>query len=169
MEIIKKERLYNRSKVYIVPCLQGYIPIEKEFLIDSFIFERESDKSPKIFLKYKWFDNFAEYEAKVIKSDLFEKSIDYDDNHLILVLNIPKEFESDVDKFLKGKYSELSEKLKVKIIKFWELTTKSVLYKVLTKNETLREQMSKELNCEIPKNAELSSKPEIKSETLYEQ
>lgn len=169
MEIVKKEKKYNRSLVYLVPCLLNKININKEKLINSYVQRSKDGKGqPLLLLKFKWFKNMAAYEEKLQESPLFAGSIDFHEDHIVFIFKIPEEFVADYDTFLQGKYSMLSDSLKKNIYKHWNAGTNSMLYKVLTKNETLREQMSKELDCDISIKAELSSKPDLNEETLYE-
>lgn len=165
-QIIKQERSYNRSLVYLMPCLLQHLTVKKDYLVDSYLFNGKEDDDPKILLKYKWFTGMTEFELEMTQSPLFVDAIDLDEEHIVFVFLIPGEFIKDYYAFIEGKYSELSKKLQENIQSYWRADSSSMLYKVLKKDETLREEMSKELGCSIPKSAELSSIPNKQEETL---
>ena len=82
-------------------------------------------------------------------------------------MEIPSHYNKDVAIFLKGKYSELSSRLKERILAFHRYNRYGNMAKVLYKNSEYRKQLEIELECHIPERAELHSIP-ILSRELYQ-
>jgi len=97
----------------------------------------------KIFLlyDYKMTVEFVKFERKLELMSDFNTDYDYgDENQVMYVLDIPEEHVEDFQLFLKGKYSQFSNDLKLKILKFWDIKDEtSTIYRVLYANESIKE------------------------------
>lgn len=82
-------------------------------------------------------------------------------------LEIPQHYQSDVSVFLKGKYSQLSERLKKRILSFHRLSHYGETAKILYKSSELRKQLEIELGLPLVEGAELHSIPILLNE-LYQ-
>lgn len=169
-QIVKRKREINKSLIYMSPCLMEYVNISHKNLVDAYLFYNDEYEPPKIIIKIKWTKGMAAYEQQLMNCQLFLQDLDCKDKkHLVYMFKIPEEFLKDYYTFLNGKYSQLSNKLKRNIKKFWGINSNSRLYKVLEKSEELRQQIEEELVCTIPASAELSSKPNFKEETYNDE
>jgi hypothetical protein len=82
-------------------------------------------------------------------------------------MKIPTHYSKDVTKFLEGKYSELSDRLKKRILSFHKLNLYGETAKILYKDSELRKQLEIELGLPLVKGAELHSIPVLLNE-LYQ-
>ena len=82
-------------------------------------------------------------------------------------IQIPDHYGKDVSVFLRGKYSELSSKLKQRILAFHRYNQYGNMAKILYKNSEYRKQLEIELDCIVPEGAELHSIPILEKE-LYQ-
>jgi len=82
-------------------------------------------------------------------------------------LEIPQQYQSDVKVFLSGKYSQLGERLKKRILSFHRLSHYGETAKILYKSSELRKQLEIELGLPLVEGAELHSIPILLNE-LYQ-
>lgn len=112
-------------------------------------------------------DNNFEKLSKNLKAiPTYCTSIKHDKLFTSFIFDIPDNFANDVGLFLKGKYSNLSEVLKNRIIRFHKLKKASMLYKVLYRDMSLKKFIEMDLNESIPDNVDLYSMPEPEIEIL---
>lgn len=76
---------------------------------------------------------YVKFERKMELMPTFNTDYDYgDERQVMYVLDIPDEHKDDFLLFIEGKYSELSEILKKKILKFWDMKgVDNIIYNVL--------------------------------------
>ena len=167
---IKKLKINKptKTKSYLVPCLTPDILIRKGNLLNAYLSDENKESNytseAHLYLLYKYDAKFSEYEAYLESHDLFIEKYDVG-NEVMFIFKIPEEHMSDYYKFLEGKYSELSNNLKTKIHTFWKLNKTNKVSMVLRKAPALRKSLENSLEVQIPENAELSSIPNIDSET----
>jgi hypothetical protein len=161
----------NKSRTYIVPLLNEYIEIHKSLLIDTYLYdinksELNLNRINGIYILFKWSDNNVHklYEQKLLNSELLKIHYDIDVDSYMVYLEFPKEIQSEVDKILEGKYSELTIESKQVILKYWNLGIVSDLYGVLLKTEKRRKKLEEELNVKIKSDAELASIIDVSQE-----
>jgi hypothetical protein len=92
----------------------------------------------KIFLlyDYKMTVKFVQFERSLELMSSYNTDYDYADEHQVMyVFDVPEEHEHDFRLFLEGKYSEFSETLKDKILKFWGFKEGSLFHSLLYKTD----------------------------------
>lgn len=92
----------------------------------------------KIFLlyNYKMTVQFVKFERSLELMSGYNTDYDYADEHQVLyVFDVPEEHLKDYQLFLEGKYSQFSESLKSKILKFWNFKEGSLFYSLLYKTD----------------------------------
>jgi hypothetical protein len=99
----------------------------------------------KIFLLYNYQMSieYVKFERKMELMSEFDTDYDYgDERQVMYVLNIPEEHTEDLQHFLKGEYSQFSDELKVKILKFWGIKNEETLfYGTLYANNAAKENL----------------------------
>jgi hypothetical protein len=105
---------------------------------------RHPELGKKIFLLYNYqmTIDYVKFEHAI--ELLPDFSTDYDDSsqrQVMYVFDIPEEHKEDFKYFLKGEYSNFSEELKEKILKFWRLDSvkENLLYSALYKTDFIKE------------------------------
>jgi hypothetical protein len=106
---------------------------------------------------------FKETERILTNSEYFINEIDIDNFHTVYQTQIPTEYTSDFDKIINGKYSKISSKFKVEIIKFHNLKPNKYLYQVINRDKKLLDKMEKDLDTKIPDDIDLMSKINLDS------
>lgn len=107
---------------------------------------------PVLYLKFKTANGICPIHDYLITHKYFVDVYDLDINEIIYVFAIPSIYHEDYHIFLKGKYSQLSKKFK-------ELFFNDPNFMdIFNKSDKLREEMSKNLGVNIPKENELWSK-----------
>lgn len=118
----------------------------------------KDDKYLYLLFKTETTDKFLNLETLLKK---FKNWIDYydveNDNYTMHVFKISDIFISDYYKFIHGKYSQFSQKLK-------NLYLNPLIIGIVNKYENTRQQMSIIYNCEIPKTQEFMSIPDMEDE-----
>jgi hypothetical protein len=163
----------TKTKQFILPCLDFN---REYFLYDTFLenayinvsnisLDLSSIKCPLALLyRYSESELFKAFETKIVKHPYFRHRIDVTTYEVLYVFDIVP-FKADVDKFLQGKYSTLSEKLKKSIIQFHNYTEGGTMYQILNKDSKLKQQLELQFNVQISNTSELYSIPEIEDET----
>jgi hypothetical protein len=106
----------------------------------------------KIFLLYNYqmTIEYVKFERKIELIPTFSTDYDYgDERQVMYVFDVPIEHKNDFNLFLEGKYSEFSEDLKQKILKFWDIKgTDNSLYRELYASSLTEDS---KLQIELPK------------------
>lgn len=164
----------TKTKQFILPCLDFN---REYFLYDTFLenayikiadlnLDLSSIKCPLALLyRYSESELFKSFETRIIKHPYFRHRVDINIYEVLYIFDI-NSFKNDVDKFIKGKYSTLSNKLKSSIISFHGYTQTGTMYQILNKDSKLRQQMELQFNVPISANSELYSIPELDEETF---
>ncbi len=112
---------YTKSTLFLLPILDVYykdfIFAGKEYLINCHL---NLDKSELIVILHNEedFEPITSIIYRLINDSLFLKSSEDNENReIILSFDLKKGWMSDLNKFIKGEYSLLSEQLKKKIVK----------------------------------------------------
>lgn len=138
----------NQSTKFILPIISTDTMrsnfFDNKFFIGCYIGDLNQAKyQDKILLAYK-FDmsiNFVSFERKLMKNPYILHNADYDyDKHniVVYVFNVPKEHLEDYYSIIEGRYSEVSNMLKLKILKFWGEKDTSLLHSILFKTEQIK-------------------------------
>jgi len=163
----------TKATSFITPILttdKDLIGYEESF-INCYI-SRDRDGELKLVLLQR---NIMDNTFKKVLQNLenlkgFRYSTVVDRFYTQFVYDIPDKFKNDVELFINGKYSKISEVLKSRIITFHKLSKSSMLYKVLYRDITLKKFIEMDLNEDIPDNLDLYSipDPDVEIIELYE-
>lgn len=163
-----KYRIYTtkptKAKHFILPLLGK----NREFwhyttwLINCYI----NSNLEEIVLEYRFNSNpkYLEFEHQLRNYTGFCGSYEQDYNTTMYFYKIPKEYLQDIKLFLDGKYSLLSEQLKTNILRFHNFNNFGMTAQILSKSNTLREQLEIQFDSPIHAEIELHDKPNSKIE-----
>ncbi len=112
---------YTKSTLFLLPILDVYykdfIFAEKDYLINCHI-NLESSELIVILHNEEDFEPILSLIYRLTNDSLFSESYtDNENREIILSFDLARGWESDLNKFIKGKYSSLSEQLKKKLVK----------------------------------------------------
>ena len=170
----------NKSSNFIAPFLgftRGYYRWSKNFVNCYVGTEKYGDYGSSIYMLYR-FDGskeFQEFEARVENHPWYSETIDPDKHHVLYRFDIPDDskFRRDIDKILRGEYSEISVAAKNQILKFHHSNPDRPLGQILNKSPQRRREMEVDLSTNkggvrslvsISKNAELFDRFQIEQE-----
>lgn len=164
--------LINKSTTFIMPFL-GYnketFRFNNEFIKCYIGTEEFGDYGNNIYLLYRYSAdiNFVKFEENIlIQNPLYEETYEVDKYQTLYKFKIEEKYKNDIDKIIKGKYSEISEDAKNKILKFNNAITNGDLEQILYKRKERRLKLEEELKINIDENAELYSIFNIEDEIL---
>jgi hypothetical protein len=139
----------NQTEKFILPMISTTDMKNKFFInkyfIGCYIGDTNNNRfQDKIMIAYKFEPSipFIEFEKELSKNPYirYGEEYDYDEKNVVMyVFNVPKEHMEDYYLILDGKYSEISNILKLKILKFWGENEISLLYSILFKTEKIKE------------------------------
>jgi len=149
---LKNNPVYKKTKTfsYMYPMASTLIPVEStEHLVNVFLGDVEYPKlNNHLFLLYRFNGSiaFTEFEDEFETFPSFVKSYDPDKYHVMKVIDIPKDMQSNYDAFKKSMYSKLSDNYKKVIIKHWRIKEDHKLSGVLYKKEFVYKAMEDKIN-----------------------
>lgn len=161
----------NKSKTYLLPLLSELVDFDKKYydnLINTYIYDDLDKYENCIFILHKFsFKNpeYTQYEHRLVNNDLFIDLIDIDDS-VLYIFKFPEEYLEEYNNFKVGRYSKYETDAKELILNFFGNIYKSnpnavsfllKIKQILFKDSKLKRKIEKELNAELPSNAELSS------------
>jgi hypothetical protein len=123
-----------------------------------------------VFMLYKYNENteFKRLEEKLKNKKEWVISYDPDAIHVMHVFEIPEENMLGLEKFRLGRYSEIPERLKKKIMKFHDVNINlhplHPIYGILYRMEFQYKAVEKQYDIIIPRDQEVSSLPDFTRE-----
>jgi hypothetical protein len=166
-----KER--NKAYIFLPPMLDiDPVFMQLHLLLNVYLSSDDlPDVKNSIFLHYEYQDldgSFARLENNLKKNLHFRGMYDPDKYTSIFYFHVPKHWYDDYLLFLDSKYSKVSETLKKKILKFYNLGSHSQVYKVLYRDIERRRELEEELDVELPPEAEVASALDFRQESYTE-
>lgn len=168
----------NKSKIYFTPLFHEVIPIQYPDLLKNTYFWYDDFKEETFCLVYEFDgrvkggfqkrEGFTVYEDTVLfKHKLFKAYRDYGD-HVIYEFRLTEDLLKHRDDLLIGRYSELTEEVKDKIIfynaRVYGLESGEYIEGVLYKEDRVMETLAKKLKVKVELLPEATSKIEPEKE-----
>jgi hypothetical protein len=82
----------------------------------------------------------------------------------MFIFDVPDEARHSYDCFLDGKYSEIDDMWKLKILNFHNFKTDGQTGQILFRSKYLKHSLEEKIGVELPEGSELHSKPDISIE-----
>lgn len=163
----------TKTKQFILPCLE----YDREYFLYDTLLENAyikisnlnldiSNVECPLILLYRYSESelFKAFEYRIIKHPYYRYRVDINNYEVLYIFDIVS-YKEDVNKFIEGKYSRLSDKLKNSIMKFHEYNYGGIMHQILNKDKKLRNQLELQFNVKINTLSELYDIPDIKKET----
>lgn len=153
----------NKAYIYILPMLfNTRYDVLIEELVNVYIRDINiSDLDNNIFLVYRNNENninLLNLYNKLKNHKNFILDYDYGNKYKVFVFDVPENYKTDYNLFLKGKYSSFSDKYKKHISNFHFLRHQDSVMDVLYKRENRYIELEKRLDVShIPRNLDTSS------------
>jgi len=152
--------VFSRSSNFITPLIvktKNEVSFDKYFMNCYVGNELTGDYGKFIYihLRYKPIIELEEVEKKLVDNENFIESKNTDKQYTLYKFKVPEEFLNDYNLIISGKYSQISDNAKLRILSFHNATKTSKIFQILYKKEELRMFLENELQEKLPKNAEL--------------
>jgi len=135
----------------------------KTYLINAYIGDayNEPDLTNHLFVQYRFFPFTAYYnlETFAVNNPAFVKNYDPDKTSCMFVYTLPERWAADISLLKAGKYSEISEAAKERILQFHGAKKQSKLGHIIYKSTARRKQLELSLGVELSEDIELFDKP----------
>ena len=149
----------TKASTFLLPMLGGHRNLFfcNKLLLNCFI-KTEEDKNC-IALLYRWSSDpvYIKFEKALTKFKAFKRRYDPTPNCVMFVFNIPKRHIRNYTKFIKGKYSKLSESYKFAILDFHDKDIDDAIGQVLFRSEKRKRVLERKLGEVLPEDSEVLS------------
>jgi hypothetical protein len=153
----------NDVSIFILPLVIKTFSTENQLHERYFINAYLSKDKKNVILKYRYttFESFSKLDSQIKGEPLFE-TIKFTEDKMfnLYYMKISYLIKEDVEKFIQGKFHDLSDKSKTKIVSFYGFTENEYFYQILYDDTKIRTELEQSLGVEIPKNISVRSKPE---------
>jgi len=160
----------TNSSIFIFPFLGGNrnLFMWDSLFINCFIGSAIEDAGRTIALLYRFSGEqlFLKFEEALCSFRSFRHKIDPDPYHVLFVFNVPDSAIKSYEHFIKGRYSQIDDIWKLKILEFHGFDIDGYTGKVLFQTESLRKELEAKLDIELDHNSELHSRITIEDEVF---
>jgi hypothetical protein len=158
------------TNIFILPLVTNEKIQNKDwFAFESFVINTYlTEDLEKVILIVRYFpgDYFDKFEQKIKQHKNYLKTTNPDFYTIAYHLYVGH-YKEDVKLFVEGKYSQLSELAKKKILSFNKKTKGGDLWNILYKTPKRKETIERSLNVQLEDHIDLYSKPDLNKE-IYE-
>ena len=161
----------TKSSYFLLPMLgynRDYFKWDNLFINAYTEYPEYSESKNKylyVVCKYLPLESFNLLEKDMLKLSTFVE-VKQNKDYVVYIHKIEKKFKKDIESFSDGKYSELSDFLKRRVLFFHNTDKESEIGQILYKDERRRKQLEFEFAAKIPKELDLLDKPSTE-EILY--
>lgn len=148
------EKKYNSVCYFILPMLQLN---KSSFGVGNYV-ESYIDSNGYVVVDLKRSTAMGNVPTNTYNHPQYVTDYDTEDTTRVVYF-IPNEFRNDVEKYINGKYSELSAELKVAISKYANLPTNDLIIKSLNPQMKERQEKADDLGVRVELIKELFSAP----------
>ena len=155
----------NKTSHFLVPLLgeSQETLMYKKYLVNGYF------RTPNLIsLLYRYFpcDAFKSMESGLKSKKNFLKMEDVDTNFVLFTFFLDEKYAESCQKFIRGKYSEMSDESKRRILSFHRFNQHGTTARILNKDPELRKQLELKLDTEIPEHIDLFDRPIMYEETF---
>tara|TARA_R110002074_G_scaffold2557_1_gene14878 strand:+ start:1092 stop:1835 length:744 start_codon:yes stop_codon:yes gene_type:complete len=149
----------NKSSIFILPMIGGnkHLMLYDKLLMNAFIGSDEDDNCIVLLYRFSRDPLFYKFEQALKQFRNFKRCYDPTPYFVAFVFNIPKEHRKSMLKFKQGKYSQIDDIYKLKILEYHGLDIDSSVGHILFKAGKRKEELEDRLGCELPEDSELCS------------
>jgi len=158
----------TKASIFMMPMLTGTQDLffYNTLFVNAFIGVEGDYDCLGLLYRFSGSSTFLKFEQALKSFKSFKEVLDPSPYFVLFVFNIPKKFQNDYVKFIKGQYSRLSPELKENIFKFHGVDTNSSLGQILYKSDKRKLRLEESLGTSLPTNAELLDIPDLNTETF---
>ena len=158
----------TKSTIFLCPMLGGKRELFywDKLLVNAFFAIPYEDGIIALLYRFSGDAEFTRFEAALEQFRNFKYKIDTDPYHVLFVFAVPEETQSSYEHFINGRYSEIDDIVKLKILDYHGFNMDGSTAKILFKSPSLKAELEEQLDVTIPEENELHSPPKLNEETF---
>jgi len=158
----------TKSTIFLCPMLGGRRELFywDKLLVNAFCAIPYEDNIIALLYRFCGDAEFTRFEAALEQFRNFKYKIDTDPYHVLFVFDVPEETRTSYEHFVNGRYSEIDDIVKLKILDYHGFNMDGSTAKILFKSPSLKKELEEQLDVTIPDENELHSPPKLNEETF---
>ena len=158
----------TKSTIFLCPMLGGKRELFywNNLLVNAFCAVPNEENIIALLYRFSGDATFTKFEHALEQFQAFKYKIDTDPYHVLFVFSVPEHAEGAYNHFINGKYSEIDDILKLKILDYHGFNMDGSTAKILFKSPSLKAELEEQLDVTIPEGNELHSPPKLNEETF---
>lgn len=158
----------NNTSIFALPFLGGNrkLFMWDNLFVNAFIGTPDDKNCLAVLYRYSGETLFLKFEAALSSFKNFRHKYDPDPYHVLFVFDIPKACKASYKHYVNGRYSQIDDLWKLKILEFHGFEVDGHTGKILFQAESLRHEMELDLDVYISADNELHSKPKKEIEVF---
>ena len=158
----------TKSTIFLCPMLGGKRELFywDKLLVNAFFAIPYEDNVIAMLYRFSGDVEFTRFEAALEQFRNFKYKIDTDPHHVLFVFAVPEETQASYEHFVNGRYSEIDDIVKLKILDYHGFNMDGSTAKILFKSPSLKAELEEQLDVTIPEENELHSPPKLNEETF---
>lgn len=158
----------TKSSIFLCPLLGGKRELFywNNLLVNAFCAVPNEENVIALLYRYSSDSTFVKFEAALEKFGTFKYKIDTDPYHVLFVFDVPDTSQASYLHFVNGRYSEIDDIIKLKILDYHGFNMDGSTAKILFKSPSLKVELEEQLDVTIPEENELHSPPKLNEETF---
>jgi len=156
------------SSIFLLPMMGGNrkLMLWDSLFVNAFMEVPDYPECVALLYRYSGDTLFTKFESALCSFRNFKVRKDPDPHHVLFVFGVPEEAKSSYAAFKDGRYSEITDDWKLRILEFHGFDFDGHTGKILFKDPGLRTQIETKLDVQLPIDAELHSKPSLELESF---
>ena len=152
------------TSTFALPFLGGNrkLYMWDSLFINAFIETPEHTGCIAVLYRFSGDPLFLKFESALCSFRNFRERIEPDPYHVMFVFDVPSSCVKSYEAFVQGKYSQIDDLWKLKILEFHGYDIDGQAGKILFQSESLRRQLERKLDVVFPPDSELHDKPDTK-------
>ena len=154
------------ASTFVMPFMGGNrrLFMWNRLFVNAFVGTDEDEDCIALLYRYSSQPEFLKFENTLEAFRHFRVRREPDPYHTIFVFNVPDKARTSYAAFLRGRYSEIDDEWKLRIIEFHDFHIDGHTGRVLFQSPWLKAKIESELDVELDDDAELLSRPDMKRE-----
>ena len=156
------------SSIFVLPFMgmNRKLMLWDSLFVNAFMATPEEPECIALLYRFSGEPIFTKFESALCSFRNFKRRIDPDPYHVLFVFDIPEEAKPSYISFKEGRYSQIDDDWKLRILEFHGFDFDGHTGKILFRDPRLRQDIEERLDVELPTFAELHSRPNLESETF---
>jgi hypothetical protein len=156
----------NTTSVFALPFMGGNRKLfmwDTQF-INAFMGTPEDENCICLLYRYSGDAMFLKFESALCAFRNFRRRYDPNPYHVMFVFDVPKSCQASYEHYVNGRYSEIDDLWKLKILEFHGFDIDGHTGKILFQSDSLRYELEEKLDVTLPPDSELYDKPKPERE-----